>query len=703
MKFHIYPSGKKLYFKRFTRKKFAVFFSLHKVIHISKLITIYTLLVLPARLFSQNDTTVSEKVINLEEVEVVGQKSSVISEELSHFLNVATVSEIVHAPAQSLTDILRYAGNLDIRQRGKNGIQSDVSIRGGSFDHSLILLNGVNISDPQTGHFSLDLPVESPAIKSIEILNGPGAQIYGANALSGAINFSTLNTDTNRLQVTSVAGEYGYFSGSITLSISDKRLKNLLHYNNAFSSGYYKNTDFRKQGIFYRGIVENKHNQYNFQLAHSTKAFGANSYYTPKYPDQFEENEMYLFSFDFITGEKAVFKARTYWRRHIDRFELFRENKNWYRIEDSITISNNPDVTQYDTIPWYWRHNHHINDVFGIQLSISKNTDLGTSSLKWHLRSENIISTNIGYDKGIVVPVKRYDGVYYTLSDNRTNFDLQLEQTADFHPFHIRAAVLLNWNSYLPGKINIYPALDMRLYVLKNTYLFGNYSYSQGLPTFTDLTYEDPDNLGNNELKPYSQHAFSSGLKYMDRNTTFSITGFYQFGRNVIDWVWFEDLYRFSPVNSDKYSGQGLELAGSIDATGFPFLRYFLTTISLYYTYLDMHKEIPGNVAKYFNIRHKASVIYQKDFLKIFTIACNVSYTDREGLYLQYDFENSEYKTYDFKPYWLTDMRLSCHFKDFTFYAEATNIFNIGYIDIGTLYQPGRWITGGISYTITGF
>ena len=67
-------------------------------------------------------------------------------------VNVISQREIQNAPVQSIEDLLEYAVNIDLRQRGIDGIQSDVSIRGGSFEQVLILLNGIKINDPQTGH-----------------------------------------------------------------------------------------------------------------------------------------------------------------------------------------------------------------------------------------------------------------------------------------------------------------------------------------------------------------------------------------------------------------------------------------------------------------------------------------------------------------------------------------------------------------------
>ncbi len=694
---------KKIFFRKFTRKKFAVFFSLRKVIHISNLIVVYTIIASSSKVRAQTDTTQILKKLDIEEVEVIAPNYSTVSDELSKFVAVSILSETECVPSQSISDLLRFAGNIDIRQRGKNGIQSDVSIRGGSFDHSLILLNGINITDPQTGHLSLNLPVETEVIKQVEILNGTASRIYGTNAFSGAVNILVTPPDTNFLTLTSSLGEYSYFSGSVSLGIVTKGVKNLLHFNNAYSSGYTYNTDFRKQSVYYNGEVGNTTNRMNIQFAITNRAFGANSYYTPRFPEQFESNKMYLLAFDYTTGKQTILNTRVYWRRHIDRFELFREDQKYYKIEDSITVSNNPEITQYDTVSWYRNHNHHINDVFGFQIELERKTGIGLSSLGWHIRSENIISNNIGYDKGIVIPVRGYEGTFYTLSDNRSNIDMYIEQTAEFYPLYITGGLLLNWNSYLPDELPVFPGIDCRLYLLTHTYLFTSYNYAQGLPTFTDLTYEDPDNEGNNELKPYSQHSLSGGIRYLNHKINITLNCFYQIGHNVIDWVWFEDNFRFSPINAKKYNSQGIEFTGIFDAAKIPYLNLMLDNIRLNYTFIDMHKEIPGNVSKFFNVRHKFSAMLEKNIMQSLTVACNIGYIAREGYYLTYDFVEGVYQKNKFVPYWLTDLRLSYYLKGFTFYAEATNLFDRHYIDVGSIYQPGHWITCGIKYKIKGF
>lgn len=689
----------KYYFKKYTNKKYAVFCSLNRIIHISNLLAICSLIVLPFQSQAQADTSGTAKIIDLEEVEIIAETNQIISEGFSAFSTVTILGISEQSPAMHITDVLRFAGNIDVRERGKFGIQSDISIRGGSFDHSMVLLNGINLSDPQTGHFSLNLPVDKNAIKRIEILNGTGTRIHGTNAFSGAINFMALPEDSNSFIISGAAGQYGYFSSSATMHIGSKSFRNLININNASSTGFTRNTDFHRQGFFYSGRIESGKKMYYINFGYSGMAFGANGFYSPRYPDQFEQNKMYIASLGFKSDEKIAFNPQIYWRRHYDRFELFREGKNWYSIADSLTISNNTANTTYDTIPWYTRHNHHINDIYGFQMEISGKTSFGKTTLGGHLRSENIISNTIGYDRGIVNPVKGYEHASYHLSDNRTNFDLYLNQTLVIDPVYVSAGILFNWNSYLPNALALLPGIDVKLRLARGFYLFGNYNYSQGLPTFTDLTYEDANNQGNNELKPYYQHVFNTGFDFSRREIKIKFTGFYQKGSDVIDWVWFEPG-RFSPVNIDKSSCRGVEFSGMFDLEKIPFLGLLTDRIDLFYTYIDSEKLIPGNVSKYFNIKHKGSAMVQKTFFRHLTLSGNINVTDREGIYLLYDFENSRYIEADFKPYLLVDAKISYLFRNVALFIEISNLFNEDYIDTGSLIQPGRWITGGFKYKI---
>src|SRR5690606_5331452 len=130
-------------------------------------------------------------VQSLNEVLIQGNRLQIQLSEQNRNVDVLTAEEIQKLPARSINELLTYVSGVDIRQRGPFGTQSDISLDGGSFEQTLILLNGIKITDQQTAHNTLNLPVPTEAIERIEILRGPAARVYGINSLTGAINIVT--------------------------------------------------------------------------------------------------------------------------------------------------------------------------------------------------------------------------------------------------------------------------------------------------------------------------------------------------------------------------------------------------------------------------------------------------------------------------------------------------------------------------------
>ncbi len=137
-------------------------------------------------LFAQvaSDTTISRQV-DLEQLIISAERTPVMFEQLKRSIQIITKKDIEQLPVRNITELLSYAMNTDVRNRGAFGMQADISIRGGSFDQTLVLLNGMNINDPQTGHHNMDIPVDLSSISRIEILKGPGARVFGPDAFNG--------------------------------------------------------------------------------------------------------------------------------------------------------------------------------------------------------------------------------------------------------------------------------------------------------------------------------------------------------------------------------------------------------------------------------------------------------------------------------------------------------------------------------------
>ena len=121
---------------------------------------------------------------------IVSENRASFSQNITN-VHIIKSEDIRNAPVQSIEELLEYALNVDVRQRSGQGIQSDISIRGGNFEQVLIMLNGIKMNDPQTGHHNMDIPVSLEQIKRIEILTGGASRVFGNYAFTGSINIIT--------------------------------------------------------------------------------------------------------------------------------------------------------------------------------------------------------------------------------------------------------------------------------------------------------------------------------------------------------------------------------------------------------------------------------------------------------------------------------------------------------------------------------
>ena len=185
-----------LKFTHFTRKGYALFACLGREVIIGVL-SVATLETATATSLSDEtdkvttDSTLSSRQVMLDEVSVTGTRAPLTQRQQARMVTVLSREDVQAAPVQSVNDLLKYAAGIDVRQRGALGAQTDVSIRGSNYEQITILLNGINICDPQTGHNSFDLPVDISDIERIEILEGPAGRAYGTSSLLGAVNIVT--------------------------------------------------------------------------------------------------------------------------------------------------------------------------------------------------------------------------------------------------------------------------------------------------------------------------------------------------------------------------------------------------------------------------------------------------------------------------------------------------------------------------------
>ncbi len=616
---------------------------------------------------------------DLDEIEVSARRAPVSYSQVARMVTVIEREQIEAAPAASIQDLLEYVLGVDIRQRGTYGIQADVSVRGGSFDQTLILLNGINLSDPQTGHHSLNLPVSLKSIKRIEVLQGPAARVYGPNAFSGAINLITDTGEKESLDLDVALGEHKLTDLTVAVNPRTGVLKNYLAVNRASSDGYIENTDFNTCHLFYQGQVKTTPGLFDVQLGYSQKAFGANSFYTPEYPDQFEKTKTTFASLRMQTGGKIHFTPALYWRRHQDRFELFRD----------------------EAPEWYTGHNYHLTDVMGINLNSWFSSSWGKTAFGAEFRSENIWSNKLGEDMDEEIEVPGERGIFFTKSHSRTTVSYFAEHTVFLNRFTASAGAMVNWISDLHLDWHVYPGIDLGYQISRRCKAFVSVNRSLRMPTFTDLYYNDPTHKGDPDLKPEKSTTIEGGFRYVNTFLKGQIDCYRRVGKNQIDWVRKSEDYLWETRNLTKITADGIEATLTLDPDGVFGRKTFLHRIETSYAFNYLDKGESHFLSNYTldHLKHKLVISVDHSIRKRIHASWMFRFQDRQGSYAR--FENTEYVgEQSYMPFWLADVKVYYQSERFRVYLNASNIFDQSYVDLGNIKQPGRWLSAGLKYTL---
>ncbi|GAB1474369.1 hypothetical protein MASR2M69_18100 [Bacteroidota bacterium] len=614
---------------------------------------------------------------NLEEL-VISIERPTPFQPLVRVVAVIRKADIERAAVNNLQDLLKYVQGVDIRSRGSEGVQADINILGGTFDQTMVMINGINFTDPQTGHHSLNIPVTISQIERVEVLQGPGAWSEGSVAYSGAINIVTKDPSAKEKSTSGLSGEgslsggsYGYFRGEAGIGFNGGKgssrgwsVSGIAGGDYSRSDGYTTNTDFNILNLYSAVTLKSgSGHSVKFQAGYQDKAFGANSFYTIAYPEQFEKTRLFLSSAQYLFESKSwQISASAYQRRHFDRFELFR----------------------YESPSWYKGHNYHMNDIAGVSAKVAHRWgSAGTSVIGADFRYEHIYSTVLGDPLDNNRPAPFEDGVEYTKAKGRNTTSLYLKHILQLNKWRFTAGLMGSGNRLYAG---IATAFTVNPYLEINGWL--NNSYRN--PTFTDLYYKSPTQTGNMNLKPEEAVAAQLGLRYTNRIVRASLSSFYRYGYRIIDWTRESLSDQWSASNITNVSTFGIEVNINI----LPVSEVF-KNIGISYAWLETAKKSGGLHSLYATdyLRHKAALFVDHNILGKLNARWDLSLFKRAGTYLGPGNTETPYGTY-----LLADVRIMWSSRNITPYIEATNLFNTQYLYIGNLPQPGRWIKGGVKF-----
>ena len=669
-------------FKKWGRKGFSIFASMHKIVRIASLSVVYLTFSTPANaarplLVASNDTLPHIQEVEMEEVVVSAQRAPVAFSQTARIVQVIRKEELSKAPVHDLQDLLKFASNVDVRQRGNNGVQSDISIRGSSFDQVLILLNGIPLNDTQTGHHNLNLPVSFDAIDRIEIMEGPASRLYGPNAFSGAINIITGQTTIPSVTARFTGGQFGFLESAVTTVVNTGKLTNSISVDYKQADGSLKNTDFKIGNAFYQGSLLYPTGKLEFQGGYSDRGFGANDFYTPAYPNQYERIKTSFASIKATKEGTIHFTPSFYWRRNQDRFELFRNNAA--------------------APTWYKMHNYHLTDNYGLNMSGWIESWIGKLAFGTDLRLENIKSTVLGKPMNTPVNVPGEPGIQFTYSDSRNNLSLYGEYSNHFGPVDISGGLMINHNSSLNNKWQFYPGFDLAWRIIDPLKYYVSVNKSLRIPTYTDLYYKSATNIGNSDLQPEEAISVETGLKFGNSWLSAHLSVFERWGTNMIDWVRQPNETIWYAKNLTKLNTRGVELSVNILPSKLIGKESLIRSVDLSYGYLTQDKESGILISKYLldYLKHKVDLRLTHGIYQNFTASWLISYQERNGTYTKW--EGTKYGSeVDYVPVWLIDTRINWVKNRVNLYLEASNLLNKAYFDYGNIEQPGTWVKAGI-------
>ncbi len=681
MKQKLLIKNKAFRFKRFARKTYSAFNSMHKMVNIGVLsgamLTFASVTETAAQTSKNKNQQDSIPEQKLEEVIVTSSKGSLTQSQMAQIVTVITRTEIEQAPVQSIQDLLKYISGIDVRQRGPNGVQSDISLRGSTQDQTAILLNGANLCNPQTGHYSFDFPINLSDIERIEIIQGASSLFYGAGAFSGGINIITKKQSDSKAYLNIEGGMHELFNIGTRGSIQSGSWNHHLSAGYNYSAGYMNNSDYKIFNTLWQSNWKGNDSGLDFQLGFNDKKYGANIFYSVLYPNQFDDTQSLFASVRGETGKQFKIKPQIYWNRHWDCFQLFRDGTG-------------------DIPSWYTGHNYHRSDVYGFNLNMQYTSRLGISSFGGEFRNEGILSNVLGK------PMDNPQGKY-TKSDNRNNISYFAEQNFLWKKISLSIGILANYNTSFDKKIKFYPSVSLSYQMLDDIKLYSSWSKATRMPTFTDLYYTTQTHIGNSDLSPEESQSYEAGLKYNNKYFSSCLSGFYMQGKNIIDWIKENLDDRWESRNLTELNKIGFETSISLRLNSIFKQIPTESKFELGYTYIHQTKSASDLYSKYAldYLKHKLVAQLNHPVWKNISVDWQFRWQDR-GSYDHYDGKKAPVEI-DYPAYSILDLKINWKQKKLNVYASVNNLFDTKYYDLMDIHQPGFWLSGGVVVNLNSF
>ncbi len=445
--------------------------------------------------------------------------------------------DIDNLPYSSIEELLNYSSSTNLKERAPFGLQQDLSIRGSVFEDAYVTLNGVKINDPQTGHYTLEIPLTGADIEEINVFKN-----------SQKVDFKLKQPKDKGVLLKSSFGQYALWENLMSMNFPVLGTKNRLSVEHKISKGSRPDTDFEIYNFSYHSLLNLDNRDVEFLFGSTKRDFGADSFYSSRFRQE-EEHINQRFFLARLGIDEPLFKLNNtaYFRRHGDKFVLDRKNP---------AFSTNVHTTY----------------VYGLKEELDLLNDLFANL---NIEEEKIDSTNLGKHS------RQRKGLLLGLHEKQTGkFLYSVSAGTDYY---------YKWNYLENGHFGLG-------YLLKdNLKLRFSYDRLWRAPSFTELYYSDAANRGNPDLGIQRSNNFDLGFDFSPQEFFCLSSGiFLRDQYNTIDWVRNNSADVWQAENVGSVKAYGIDITPE-----FKFTDSVLEKVSVGYTYLTLNKASPYAFSKY--------------------------------------------------------------------------------------------------------
>ena len=560
-------------------------------------------------------------------------------------VTVLEQADLQRLPVNNVVDALEYVSGIDVRKRGISGIQADVGIRGSTYEQTLVLLDGVRMNDPQTGHHNFDLPIAFEDIERIEIVKGPGAAQYGPSSNGGVINIVSrkeIITESGRKAKVNVQrGSYDYERYALSLAKTEGAYSQFLSAYHSASDSYIRDEalDSRQGQGSYRVVHQGEKTMTQVAFGYVEKDFGAYRFYVDTDAQSRES-----------TSQRHGYGIHQY---RLDNGSQIEASLNWRNHFDEYVYSPTSAANEHETEALQSRLTFtHGSFVTGLEYN-QENMDSNRDGRQ----GRHFASAFVNY--------KQLIGANISLTGNLSYVDYDSEEQF------------------------VLPVIGIDALISENVEVYANAGQSVRTPTLNDLFLNMPGrDLGSADLELERTDSAEIGVRLNSSDINITTSIFYKDTQDAIDFTKSQSEVTANSANIARNYGNN-ETKGfdvELDASAFAAMRMGMNTLKLTHTRLIQTIETDFAVLKNTDgqLQNQTALHAGFDFYNNYSLLTTYKYESR--------FDSDDYE--------ILDLRLAYEDNNLTVALAGSNLLDAEYVDAGFVEVAGPALILEIGYQL---